>query len=172
MRNYILYIAICILLSMLLGFTLVRSKMEELSTLKEDIEVKEIDLQSQENYFESLQTTSEELKKYESSLSKIDSALPKEFSLPEILNFVQTASSQSGLSLKVISPALTAYLQKEKPTKITRLNLILAGNYNEFKTFLSLLENSSRLIEVENVSFIYPEEGSFNFNLTIAVYSY
>lgn len=172
MKKYLLYFAICFVSSLLLGLTLIWPKAGKLSALREEIALKELNLLSQENYFKDLTAISEEVKKYESSLSKIDSALPQKFSLPDILNFIQTASSQSGLSLKTVSPTLSAPSQEEKEIKKKIINVVLTGDYGSFKNFLSILENSSRLIEVENIAFDYSKEGAYNFNLTIAVYSY
>ncbi|MFQ6049966.1 MAG: type 4a pilus biogenesis protein PilO [Candidatus Paceibacterales bacterium] len=171
MKNYPLYIAIFLLLSFGLIFTLIWPKYRNLVSLNEEISKKEFEVESQEKYFQELQQTSEELKKYETSLSKIDSALPQKPFLPELLNFLQKTSSQSGLSLQGISPFPTVFVGGRR-TRETRINLILSGGYSEFKNFLSVLEKSARLIEVENISFIFPGEGPFTFNLTIKVYSY
>ena len=186
MKNYIFYTTIFLSLSFFLLIFLVFPKYQTLNALKKEILGKEDELSSQKKYFETLQNTSEELKKYEASLSKIDAALPKTPSLPELLNFIQKASSQSGLSLKGISPASTVPLEKaasEKASlapngrgeiKETRINFLLVGNYPDFKNFLYILEKSSRLIDVENISFSSPKEkeGPFNFAITIKVYSY
>jgi len=171
MKNYPFYITIFFLLSFFLIIFLIFPKYQNLNSLKKEIFEKEDELSSQEKYFETLQKTSEELKKYAPSLSKVDAALPKNPSLPELLNFIQKTSAQSGLSLKGISPAATSPLKGGK-IKETRMNFVLVGNYPDFKNFLSILEKSARLIDIENFSFSSPKEGPFNFNLTIKVYSY
>jgi len=174
MTKYPIYIIVSLLLSFLLIFFFVWPKFQELSSLKEKISVKRSELQSQEKYFQELEKTSEELKKYETSLSNIDSALPQNPLLPELLNFLQKASSQSGLSLKSISSPSTASGEAEK-IKETRISLVLVGSYSDFKNFLSVLEKSARLIEVENLSFFIKEikeKGPIDFNLATKVYSY
>lgn len=170
MKNYPFYITIFLSLSFFLIIFLVFPKYQTLNVLKKEILEKEEEFRSQEKYFETLQKTSEELKKYEDSLSKVDAALPKNPSLPELLNFIQKASSQSGLSLKGISPAATSPFGGK--IKETRINFLLVGNYPDFKNFLSILEKSARLIDVENISFSSPKEGPFNFAITIKFYSY
>lgn len=170
MKNYPFYIVIFFSLSFFLIIFLIFPKYQNLNSLKKEIFEKEDELSSQEKYFETLRETSEELKKYEDSLSKVDTALPKNPSLPELLNFIQKTSSQSGLSLKGISPAVTSPLEGE--IKETRINFLLVGSYSDFKNFLSILEKSARLIDIENFSFSSPKEGQFNFNLAIKVYSY
>jgi len=173
MKNYSFYTLIIFLLSLFLISFLIFPKYQKFNSLKKEILGKEEELSSQEKYFEILQKTSEELKKYEASLSKIDSALPQNPSLPELLNFIQKTSSQSGLSLKEISPASTVPLEKGE-IKETRINFLLVGSYPDFKNFLFILEKSARLIAVENIFFALAKEkeGLFNFNITIKVYSY
>ena len=171
MKNYLFYIAILFLGIIFLISFLIFPNYQNLTFLKKEISEKEIELSSQEKYFQDLQNISQELKKHETAISKIDSALPNSPSLPELLNFIQVKASQSGLALKGVSPA-TIIPAGEKGLKEIRVNFILIGNYSDFKNFLSILEKSARLIEIENVSFSSPEEGPFTFNLTIKVYSY
>ena len=173
MKNYPFYTTIFFIFSFFLFVFLVFPKYQTLNVLKKEVLEKQEEFRSQEKYFETLQDASEELKKYEGPLSKVDSALPKNPSLPELLNFIQKASSQSGLSLKGISPAVTLPFEKGE-IKETRINFLLVGSYPDFKNFLSILEKSARLIDVENISFSLPKEkeGLFNFAITIKVYSY
>jgi Tfp pilus assembly protein PilO len=195
MKNYTFYASIIILLSIFWASFFAYPQYQKLNSLKKEIFEKEKELSSQEKYFENLQKTAEELKKYETTLSKIDSALPQNPSLPDLLNFIQKASSQSGLSLKNISPAVISPLEKATPSvnigsvgeavggapserygeiKTMKINLLLVGSYSNFKNFLSLLEKSARLIDVEEISFALSKEetGLFNFSLTVKVYSY
>ena len=173
MKNYPFYTTIFFIFSFFLFVFLVFPKYQTLNVFKKEVLEKQEEFHSQEKYFETLQNASEELKKYEGPLSKVDSALPKNPSLPELLNFIQKASSQSGLSLKGISPAVTLPFEKGE-IKETRINFLLVGSYPDFKNFLSILEKSARLIDVENISFSLPKEkeGLFNFAITIKVYSY
>ena len=161
-----------IFLSVLLLFLLIWPKYQNLSSLNKEISKKELEFQSQEEYFQNLKDISERLKEYQESLSKIDSALPSNPSLPELCNFLQKTSSQSGLSLKEISPSSIATGGEE--IKESKVNLTLAGSYPSFKNFLSVLEKSARMIELEKISFSSPkkETESFDFDLIIKVYSY
>jgi len=181
-KNPLLISGIFLIISLVFGLTLVWPKYQDFIDLRKKIEGKKIELKTQANYFEDLQKISKELKKYQSQISKIDSALPEKISLPEVLNFLQKISSQSGLLLKNISPTKIA-LEVEKPKeeeikiikgpgiKETKINLSLTGDYPSFKNFLSLLEKSARLFEIESISLSSDKEG-LNFDLKIKVYSY
>jgi len=60
-----------------------------------------------------------------------------------------------------------------KEIKEMNFELGLSGSYSSFKNFLSILERSSKLIEIEKISFSVGEkEKPWDFNLGIKVYSY
>jgi len=155
---------------LLLLSTLVFKKYETLNYLRKEIASKEKDLQLQEEYFQKLQNISDRLQENIGLIQKIDSALPPNPEIPELLSFVQRSASQSGLILGDINLGLMA---AEGNMKKTKINFIVTGDYPSFKKFLSLVENSSRLIEVGSIYFSYPEKGElFKFDLKITAFSY
>jgi len=103
-------------------------------------------------------------------LAIIDSALPPEPSLPNLFDYFQKAASQNGLVLTEMTPAGTV---SANGLRETRVILVMSGSYSSFKSFLSTLENSARVIEPESISFASPmEEVPFTFNLRIKTHSY
>jgi Tfp pilus assembly protein PilO len=151
-----------------LGFSVFKNY-ENFSLLRREISIKEDDLQSQEEYFNKIQDISDKLKENKDLLDKIESALPPRPETPELLAFIQKSASQSNLVLEDINLGL---MSSEKIKK-TKINFILTGDYVGLKKFISLIENSSRLIGIDSIYFAYPEEGeSFKFNLKISAYSY
>lgn len=174
MKNFPFFI-INFLLSFSLFFLVIFPKAQTFFDWNNEILEKDSELRYQEENFQELREISEKLKTYENSLSKIDSALPRAASVPLFLDFIQKASAQSGLSLKTISPSLNASAEKEGGggvIKEMRVNLTVSGSYSDFMGFLSFLENSARLIEVENISFASSEKSPLSFNLTIKTHSY
>jgi Tfp pilus assembly protein PilO len=175
-----LAIIIGLILLAALGIAVVFPKYQNLSLLQSKVEEKEAILQSEKEYFSSIGDVSEKLKGYEEGLSKINSALATEPGLPDLLNFLQTAASENGLVLKKIAPTLPSSLKEElvrqgwsPEIKETGVNLTVAGYYPSFKSFLSALEKTARMIELESISFSASEEaGPIDFNLRIKVYSY
>lgn len=190
-RNSLLISGVCLIISLVLGLTLIYPKSQDLAILRKQVKEKEAELESLKAYFADLQDISQELQKYQSQLSKIDSALPEKSSFPEILDFIQKSASQSGLLLIEIGQIVTTRRTEEVPPeeippegaeevpkevktsriKETRINLKLIGDYASFKNFLPLLEQSARLFEIENLSFSSTEKG-LDFNLVIKTYSY
>jgi Tfp pilus assembly protein PilO len=173
LKSIPLVIIISFALVLILGGLILWPRFQDLRLLNRQIGEMQAQLQSQENYFSKLNDTKAEFKTYELELSKIDSALPDDPSLPSLLNFIQKACSQSGLVLKSISPFASSALEEKTQLQASQTSIQVSGPYSVFKNFLATLENSARLIEVENIAFSSPqEENIINFNLKIKVTSY
>jgi len=158
----------------LIGFFLLWPQYQTLRELNFKIQEKKTELQYKEEYFSNLKKISEELKNYEPALSKIDSAFPSDPSLPSLFNFFEKAGSQNGLILKYIGPFYISSRPDMPKVKEIHINITVTGSYPAFKNFLSALEKTARLFELENISFSSPEktEEPFAFELKIKAYSY
>lgn len=170
MKKYfnLIIISFAVILLFLAG--LIFKGYKGLSLLRGEISIKEDELQSQEEYFDKLQNISNKLQENKDLLDKIESALPSNSETPELLAFVQKSASQSNLVLGDISLGL---MSSDKDIKKTKVNFLLAGDYLGLKKFISFIENSSRLIDIDSIYFSYSEEGElFKFNLKITAYSY
>lgn len=172
MKNYPLYIILAFSLSLLLIFTLVLPKYRVLNSFKQEILEREAELRSQEEYFQQLQGISGEVESYKDSFLKIKFALPKDYSTTELFNFFQKVASQTGLILGQMSPS-ESVLTKEEKIRTNRISLSLIGSYFDFKNFLSIIEKSARLIEVDNISFSHPTKRELvDFKISTRVHSY
>ena len=172
MKNYPLYIIVAFSLSLLLIFTLVLPKYRVLNSLKQEILGREAELRSQEEYFQQLQGISGEIESYKDSFLRIESALPEDYSITELFNFFQKVASQTGLILEKMSPSESVLTEEEK-VRVNRISLGLMGRYFDFKNFLSIIEKSARLIEVDNISFSHPTKKELvSFEITTRVHSY
>ena len=166
----------CLSLLLIFAIGAVFSKYQELTLLKSESKNKNAELQYEKEYFSKLSDVSKKLEKYKENLAKINSALPMNPRLPDLLNFLQKTSSQSGLVLKKIGLPLSKLNKNEDwnpEIQETAFNITVAGSYFAFKNFLSVLEKSARMIALETVSFSSPqEEISWTFNLRLKTYSY
>ncbi len=170
MKRYFNIIVVFVAVILVLLSSLVFKKYETLNLVKGQISIKEDELQYQEEYFQKLKNISDKLQENKDSLLKIESALPKSPQVPELLAFIQKSTSQSGLMLGDINLGL---MSAEDNIKKTKVNFILIGDYIGLKKFISFIENSSRLTDVNSIYFSYPEKGElFKFNLKITAYSY
>jgi len=172
--NRPIIIAVCLFLTLVLGTFLIWPEYQEFGVQKSKIWQKEGELQNLKEHLLELEALSRELERYQVELSKIDSALPAEFFLPSLLNYIQKTASENGLILKSFGPVSSTPFKAREKIKEFHLSLELSGSYSAFKNFLSDLEKSARLIEVENISFSSPqeEEKPFSFSIGIKVYSY
>ena len=173
--NKLIIIAGCLVLTLILGLTLVWPEYQSFQTLQVNIEEKNIELQSKEEYFSQIAEVSLQLEQYESELAKIASALPLETSLSSLFNFLQSTAAQTGLVLEEITlSAITSPQKKKDSLKEIHVNLSMLGSYSALKDFLLTIEASSRIIEVESISFESPEDLTepFTFIVEIKTYSY
>lgn len=171
MKNYLIYVITAFGLSILLVFVLVLPVYGRLSDLNNQIFEKETSLQSQQEYFDELIDIAEKAEDHEDAFEKIRSAIPEGGDLANLMNYFQRSASKAGVSMESISPALIAST-KQKKVRASRVNIVIGGEYLAFKVFLGIIEKSSRLIKVEDISFQSPaEEGDlFSFNISTRVY--
>jgi Tfp pilus assembly protein PilO len=173
MGNRILITIICFALALGLGFGLVWPKYQDYRGLKLEVEKKETELSYHQQYFKELKEIDSKLKEYQASLSKIERAFPDYFSIPAFFANSERISSQSGMILNQISGGS---VQEKNGLKERHFNLSLSGDLANFESFLSTLEKTIPLIEVENFSFSSSEgEGggeTVDFSLGIKTYSY
>lgn len=189
MENKIYFLIVFpLLISFLILFFFIYPKFQNLKFLEKEIYQKSFEVQNFHEYSKKLKEISNQLNERKEDLSKIDSALPSELSLPELFHFLRNSAFQSGLSFSRIVSVYSGSNKENPPTgemssftkenksntlKETKIHFILTGNYQAFKNFLSTIEKSARLIEVEQISFSTPKkEEIFDFNLIIKVYSY
>lgn len=165
-------IIVCLTFAIILGIAFVFPKKGDLDSLTKKIVEKKAELQSKEIYFASLGKTSQEFEKYPTQLAKIASALPQSSQLPALFDFLQKASSQTGVVLTSITPASAGKSSGgSEGLNENAVNLVASGTYSDFQDFLKTLEGSSRLIEVENISFSIREKVA-DFSLKIKAYYY
>lgn len=194
MKRPIISTTIILLVVFLLGYFILLNQFNEIRLLKFNLKQKTDDFKSLEEYFNKLSLINEELAEYETEMQKIHSALPLKAGIPSVFNFIQKVSLENNLELQRLSLNISQSSKTTKPVvkdskvKETSFSLVISGSYNDFKNFLSVLEKSSRIIELENIDFSYtgtvnpynsysePVGNSsgnpISFNLEMKVYSY
>lgn len=172
--NKITIIAGSVVLALILGLLLVWPKYQDYQILKGNIEEKQIELDSKEQYYAEIKTASTKMGTYEESLAKVSSALPKDASVSSLVNFFQMTASESGLLMKKI--ALGGFVDvKNSSLKEFQASFQLTGSYEALKSFVAVVENSSRMIEITNVSLTAGDEEletPASYTLEIKAYSY
>lgn len=178
-NNIMIIIAICSVGGIIFGVNLLLPKFQEFQSQNKVLENKKNELLYKEEYFSKLQNVETQIKEYQAELDKIDVALPNYPSLPSFFDFLQTNTSQSGLVISDMGN-FSVSNSKYSGLKEVSLKLDVSGPYESLKNFLSILEKSSRVIDVESISFKASDaeetksqpEDIFVFSLSLKVYSY
>jgi Tfp pilus assembly protein PilO len=182
-------IIICLILSVVLGFFLLWPQYQKFSEERWHVEEKEVERSNQEEYFNHLNKLSEELEGYKEELSKINSAFPQGPDIPDLLNFLATASSQNGLIFGKVNSFSTDSAKKSTTTtageeeaqakryKEITIDFEVSGEYSALKNFVSVLEKNARIIDIEYIGLKkrtsqLEEEASPLYNLKIKTYYY
>ncbi len=152
---------------------LVLPSFEKLKNLSLEAQQREKELKDLEDYLSHLQKISLQLKEFAPQLVKIDQGLLPDSYLPSLFTLLQKISAESGISLNEVKISQTGSLKESENIKEREVNFNLSGPYQNFKNFLTSLENSARLIQTTSISFSTKSSKEIpKYNLKIKVYSY
>jgi len=146
------------------------SKYQDFQSYRLELLQRKAELENRQEYFKNLDYLQAELKKYEPELVKINSSLPSDPLAPALLDFFQKTASQNGLVFERIEFNQTS-LVSERPYLLKQgIAIIINSPYPAFRKFILDIEKSSRLIQIESLSFALPEKGDvFTFNLIASI---
>jgi len=185
-RPIIIVLLLVIIISLV--FFLILPKHYEFKVLQQKAVEKEAEFKAKSEYYFRIEDVFEDLKRREEQLIKIDTAISTKPDFSSLLHFLQKVAEERGVILTSLN------FQKSSPLKIQKtaavgetpeiketgiqenfFNFNIMATYSAFKNFLSALEDSARLIEVEGISLSSPtpeEETEIkNFEFRIKVYS-
>lgn len=170
--NRKIVIFICFASVIALGVLVIRPEYREYKKLKLESAQKEIEYSYHQEYFIELADIDSKLKERKSSIEKVKHAFPDDFSIPAFCANMQKMSSKNGMILENLTGGVVSKKAKDRIKK-RQFNIGISGTFANFYNFLSDIENSAKLIEVEKISFASPEKDEpVSFNLTIKTYSY
>jgi len=172
-------------------FFLILPKHYEFKILQQKAAEKEAEFKAKSEYYFRMEDVFEDLKRRKEQLAKIDTVISPKPDFSSLLYFLQRVANEKGVILTSLK------FQKSSPLKIKKVVTVgevseikeeetgiqenffdfnITGTYPAFRNFLSDLENSARLIEVENISLsaATPDEEETeikSFEFKIKVYS-
>jgi len=176
MSLYRVSLIIAIGLCLFIVFVGILPKRESLETFREMIAQKQAEMETESRYVKSLSENYKKIEENQELISKMEGAIPGSHLLPDLLNFLSETSVNSGLVLEGVNPALVyAVDQKEESLNSAVIKLSMTGDYPSFKKFVSRLEQSTRLIEVEKISLSSKDTAGisrplFDFSLSLRSY--
>lgn len=177
-QRFIPIIIIGILILLIIGgYFLWWPKYQEFRNKRLEIEGKEADIRQKQEYFSKLEGFSNKLSEYTDEIVKVNSALPDDPSVAALFIFFQKISSENGLILentdlgRLFSPEALGVFDEE--IKKMPFSVSVSGSYSALKNFLSAIYRNTRLVEVNSITFSYPEEGGlFTFDLALETYTH
>jgi len=172
-KNYIILPSL--ILAVILLAVYIWPKYQDLQAIRLVSQQKEEELQNKKDYYEEIKKTLRELQAHQEALARINSALPDELSPPSLFDYLQRTAGGTGLSLKEIALGETAFSDKGQGLKEANVSIDLSGRYHpDFKRFLSNIENSARLLQIESISFSSPKEPEemFSFQINLKAHGY
>ncbi len=170
-----------LMITLVLTFLFVVPKYQEIQDLEVLLAEKQMQYDVQSDYYNKVLGMVRSIESRQDAIKKVNEALPSEFSVAPLLYFFQKKGSESGLTVKSItfsdiiqssSNQAPANAQKKELKHIT-FAMSLSGSYQNLKKFLSSLEKSERLFEVETVSFNSPLSSSnYDVKLEVKTHTY
>ena len=178
---------IIIVISLLVVLLFVFPKYQEARDLQASLLQKQAEYNGKAVYYAKISEVLLDIQSRQGILEKVTSALPSDFSLSDITYFFQKSAADNALTVKSLEfteAAPVAYRKtavngdsKELKNIVFTVNLL--GGYQGFKNFLSDLDTSSRLFEVNTISFARVESVQprnalpvYDFKLEIVTHAY
>jgi len=156
MTKNILESFVIIAISVAFAMILTWPKFQEFESQRSLVMGKQSDLETRNEYFKNLQQSSSELSNFGPNLAKIESALPDNPDVATLANYLEMSAMQGGLIIKAAdytadqATAAPAEGDGQKILKNFHIALTLSGPYESWKNFISSVEKSSRMIEIES----------------------
>lgn len=155
-------IVILLVIGLVIIFLFVIPKYQESNALQGDLIQAQFQYDNQADYYQRVSKILSSIKSKQDSLEKMNSALPSEAALAPIVSFLQRKAVENGLTMKSVvfsKETPTAYGQLypadsgDATIKDLTFAVNLSGQYQGLRNFLSALDRSARLFEVNIISF-------------------
>ena len=173
MRPSFIISILLIFVSLGVGFFLDWPAYQEFIELKGYVARGEVSLEEKEETLRNLEELARELDFRRGKLDKIEATFPKDAELPSLYHLIQELGSSSGVLVTSISTSSADTLLREASSvKTIKITVSFSGSYAGFKTFISQINTSARLLNLRNISISSSgEEGLLRGNVELEAYS-
>ena len=181
-----------ILISIVIILFLIKPAYQKFNFNKTQLKESEAELQYRRDYIKQIAAIKKRLDEDKDAVAKIDFALPTDVSIASLFNFLQTAAQKNGLLLAdVTMPTKVSLVLHKKATAQNGKSIIqkrktnldyysfttqVRGPYEHSKRFISDVEKSARMVEIDDVDFSHSIRSStsddFSCNLALKIYSF
>lgn len=145
-------IAIILLAVILLSFFLVVPKYKQFKDFQMQVGIKTAEYENKYAYYSEIARLTRELENRKDILDKIDIALPSDPTYSSIVYFLQKKAGENGIFLKSVNLS-KGLLAEQEGVKEIGFSLNMMGDYTSLKNFIDSLEGSSRIFELNSISF-------------------
>ncbi|MGM0438982.1 MAG: type 4a pilus biogenesis protein PilO [Patescibacteria group bacterium] len=139
-------------------------------------DAKEQDLENMIAYNQSLKTMINSFNNgYNDKIKKINSGVPEDHYVPSLFSEIRRISYKTGVRIEGVGDFSVAELSDKPNIKEIEINFNLEGDYPNFKSFISELESSTRIISIKNLNIEnsrQEESHLLNYAVTLLTYSY
>lgn len=184
MRNPVLQAVLIVILVVLFGWFVVLPKNKQVSEKSTQLDAMQTQVKNLEADLETVNRLVADLQTSEDNIKLVDEALPLSNRPTKIALLLEEYARSSGMQVAQINVGnedmVTVAGDKavlEKPYDASRaltttnVTVTVGGSIEQFKNFLTLLETSGRIIDVESFS-VSSSEGSIRYNLKLLTYAY
>jgi Tfp pilus assembly protein PilO len=147
---------IVIIITLILVFLFVMPKYQEFLDLRQKLGEKVAEYQADIEYYAKINEIYNTLQANKDLVAKIDSALPPEQQLAPLLYFFQEKGLANAMTVENLNLVRVSKPTTDKGVRDIVFSLAIYGNYEGLKNFLDSIENSSRIFEVNTLSFSAP----------------
>ncbi|MDD3608018.1 MAG: type 4a pilus biogenesis protein PilO [Candidatus Moranbacteria bacterium] len=175
-------IILTIFIILLLIFFLVAPEYRKFKDLQSDLGIKKAEYNAEYEYYSQITQNYYNIQSNSEKIEKIDIALPSDPALANLFYYVQDQSLKNGLILKSMFLTKAPSVSEEENIKDIGFSLSLLGNYKALESFLSSLEKSSRMFEINGISFgsgsassqenQFQSQDVFQFSMQITTHAY
>lgn len=132
-------------------FAFVLPEYHNITAARELLQAREERLTERQALVKKVAELDEQYRKNVSSIGKLDTLLPTKKQQDEMVSSLHTISTQTGVTLIELAVADSSS-QAEASYKSSLITLRAFSRYEQFLSFLQLLEQSLRLYEVQSIS--------------------
>lgn len=160
-----------------------------MDSYKTELAEKKAGFNAEFDYYAGIAKTYNDLQSNAASIAKIDDALPQGPVLGKLIYYLQKSAGENGIIIRSLflskSSSATSTAGTGNTVKDITFSMDLLGDYSSLGKYLVSLEKSSRLVEVNSISFSgssqsqtgpnqsqFQMQQTFDFSLQLTTHSY
>jgi len=147
-------------------------------TLQENfvqLEAEENKLERRREYISNIDKLHKEFFTYEEEREKLFTSLPSDHFVPSLFLAIRRIGTITGVRIEELMSFSIGENNNVPGTRIIGFSFSVSGSYSAIKSFISRLENLSRIVEITTMEITYNEEQEidpFKIRLSVKSYSY